>query len=237
MNISRIFIVLIIAVSALHTEAKTFQNVFKDFQNLELHPENCYKIENATLSRYYGNYDFEKGTVAFAKALNGKIIAAVFTGDGVFSYHSNSKVEEEHLVRYLGKNLVYERFKTAVFFFGDSTYSELNSHIIPQIEYEGMEDLQDYLLDGIEYLVDEDEEYISSPLMRALLEEKYFPYFLGIINIDDQKNSLMCQINPAAEEEFSFNKDIYDPHGSSWETINQYQLRIRTTMFFWNLLS
>jgi hypothetical protein len=83
------------------------------------------RVTNLDIKRDAGTFRLNSGMVCFAAPVNGKVTAAVFSGDGIFLLAPPTETERKSL-KYLTKEDQFnEKFEQLVFRFTDSTYEEI----------------------------------------------------------------------------------------------------------------
>lgn len=93
-------------------------------RNLTLGSEAVH-VKNLDIKRDAGTFRFNSGTVCFAAPVNGKVTAAIFSGDGIFLLNPPTEAERKSL-KYLTKEDEFnEKFEQLVIRFTDSTYDEI----------------------------------------------------------------------------------------------------------------
>ncbi|MGO9086884.1 MAG: M1 family metallopeptidase [Candidatus Sulfotelmatobacter sp.] len=82
-------------------------------------------VTNFELKRDAGTFHLHSGTVCFAAPVNGKVTAAVFSGDGNFVLTPPTDTEKKSLKLLTKENEFSENFSQMVLRFTDSTYEEI----------------------------------------------------------------------------------------------------------------
>ncbi|MHB8503601.1 MAG: M1 family metallopeptidase [Candidatus Acidiferrales bacterium] len=93
-------------------------------RNLTLGPE-AVSVSNFEFTRDTGKFRLNSGTVCFAQPVNGKVTAAVFTGDGDFLLNPPAEAERNSLKLLTKEEQFNEKFDRLVLRFADSTYEEI----------------------------------------------------------------------------------------------------------------
>ncbi len=84
-----------------------------------------YTVNNLVLKRDAGTVTLRSGRVSFLAPVMGRVVRAVFVGDGQFTLAPSMKLERDYLRRITEKEAVDESFDRAVFCFTDETYAEI----------------------------------------------------------------------------------------------------------------
>ncbi|HEV2425406.1 MAG TPA: M1 family aminopeptidase [Terriglobia bacterium] len=82
--------------------------------------------ENATFKRDAGTFTFQDGRLAFSKPVAGHVVAAVFTGEGVFELDPPTDMDRRQISRFSREPRLRDGFREAVFFFTDDSWPELS---------------------------------------------------------------------------------------------------------------
>jgi hypothetical protein len=89
-------------------------------------------VADVTLERDAHRFTFRKGTLFFLPPVDGRILGAVFLGQGEYELTPATEIERRHLGLVLGEKAalpsVVDTFDTAVLLFTDGTGEELKSH-------------------------------------------------------------------------------------------------------------
>lgn len=88
-----------------------------------------YLVENIELKRDVGSFQFKKGTFSFAAPVLGRVVLAVFQGEGSFHLTPAMRLESDHLQLMTNRSELDDSFSNAVLVFTDSTYDELKASL------------------------------------------------------------------------------------------------------------
>jgi hypothetical protein len=81
--------------------------------------------ENVVFKRDAGTFTFKNGRLAFAAPVAGRIVAAVFTGEGVFRLDPPTEMDRRQISRFTKEPKLEDGFREAVFFFSDDSWAQL----------------------------------------------------------------------------------------------------------------
>lgn len=84
-------------------------------------------VENLELKRDVGTFQLKKGTLSFTGPVMGRVVVAVFSGEGSFDLTPAMRLEADRLKMVTGDVQVHDSFDSAVFLFTDATYDELKA--------------------------------------------------------------------------------------------------------------
>jgi hypothetical protein len=82
-------------------------------------------VSEWTLHRDVAEFVFHRGTFYFLEPVAGKVVAAVFIGDGEFRMTPPSKIEKRSLAILTGQAGITEPFTEVMLHFSDNTYEEI----------------------------------------------------------------------------------------------------------------
>lgn len=102
--------------------------VYDKLSNLEASDQHAV-TENVTFKRDAGTFTFKEGDLAFAKAVAGHVVAAVFTGEGIFELDPPTEMDRRQISRFTKEQKLRDGFREAVFFFTDDSWSELSRQL------------------------------------------------------------------------------------------------------------
>lgn len=86
-----------------------------------------YNVNNLTLKRDVGTLTLRSGRVSFFAPVMGRVVKAVFVGDGSFVLEPAPPLERKYLRLIADRDKVDETFEKAVLCFTDDTYKEIKS--------------------------------------------------------------------------------------------------------------
>src|SRR5712692_944829 len=81
--------------------------------------------DNVVWKRDAGTFTFRNGRLSFAAPVEGRVLAAVFTGEGSFELDPPTAIAHNQLARFVGGPKLEASFREAVFFFTDGSWDEL----------------------------------------------------------------------------------------------------------------
>lgn len=82
--------------------------------------------ENVSFRRDAGTFTFKQGRLTFAKPVAGHVVAAVFSGEGVFELDPPTAADRKQIARFTKEPKLEDGFREAVFFFSDDSWDQLN---------------------------------------------------------------------------------------------------------------
>jgi len=81
--------------------------------------------ENVAWKRDCGTFMFRNGRLSFAAPVEGRVLAAVFAGEGSFELDPPTAIARNQLARFVGGPKLEASFREAVFLFTDGSWDEL----------------------------------------------------------------------------------------------------------------
>lgn len=88
-------------------------------------PTGCYRVHNLVLERDVARFTFAAGSFSFVPAVEGRVVAAVFIGEGSLHLEPAMHLERDYLRLITGYGDVDEPFHAVVLWFTDDTYAEI----------------------------------------------------------------------------------------------------------------
>ena len=88
-------------------------------------PGASFHVANLTLKRDNATFTFTAGQFSFLPPVLGRVVGAVFTGEGSFHLDPATAMERTYVRRISGEQPVEEPFRSVVFWFTDETFAEI----------------------------------------------------------------------------------------------------------------
>ncbi|GBC82539.1 hypothetical protein HRbin10_01666 [bacterium HR10] len=86
-------------------------------------------VEHLELRRDAGQLTFHRGTLYFLTPVKGRVLGAVFLGEGTFALSPPHEVERQFLAHFAGQGELRETFEEAILYFTDRTHEELRAQL------------------------------------------------------------------------------------------------------------
>jgi hypothetical protein len=109
-------------------------SLYRDLRTVGLDAERVFQVRDVTLDRGSLHLSLNDGTIAFTRAVNGRVTGAFFEGDGEVLVAPPTLVERASLTRFTGAAILEERFNTAYLRFNDDTAQEIRTGTRAQSE-------------------------------------------------------------------------------------------------------
>jgi hypothetical protein len=81
--------------------------------------------ENVVFKRDAATFTFVNGRLTFAAPVEGRVLGAVFEGQGTVAIYPPTPMDQRQLSRFTKSSMLQDQFRQAVFFFTDDSWSEL----------------------------------------------------------------------------------------------------------------
>ena len=186
---------------AAGTDDKTpteYELLYQHLVNLQTDETRSADVSNLTLVRETGVFQLKRGQLYATKPIDGRIVALVFIGDGVFSMKPPTRIEQQQLYRFYEKDSIEEQFESLVLFFADTTWEEFKNKL--PFHPGDVANANDELEYSLKFLDNDDTKNFHPDLMYSLLHNEINALFYA--HIGDEP--LFFQVNPFDEEEVSF---------------------------------
>jgi hypothetical protein len=174
--------------------AASYDTVFDELLRLEPAAGRVAKVSDLTLQRDMARFTLKSGHVYLLSPVGGRTVAAVFRGQGVFSFAPVSPIEKERLSRFEKAEALESPFTELVLFFADGTLEELEAAAkfgpgsVPG-------DLRGVVKRSFDYLAEKDSRTFEPDLMSAFLNGERNELFYGhIVRVGG--GPLMFVLNP-----------------------------------------
>jgi hypothetical protein len=146
--------------------ARTYDGVFDEL--IRMRPRAAAEVSNLVLQRDVGRLTLRSGRVYLLSPVGGRVVGAVFKGDGVFSFVPAGKVERDRLRRLEKTDSLESPFSELLLIFADSTLEELEA----ALEFGAggaMDEMRGAIDPGLEFLCDKDSRTFDPDFMAAWL--------------------------------------------------------------------
>ena len=165
-----------------------------------------YTVNNLALKRDAGTITLRSGRVSFLPPVMGRVVRAVFVGDGQFTLTPAMALERDNLYRITEKETVDEAFEKAIFCFTDETFEEIKRQAQPGSEDSRARDvLNDFQKrvrfrperprSFVEYLLAYEGENIDAEILGDLYNAKR-PGFFSAYLFGRKYNDLRYYVRP-----------------------------------------
>ncbi len=172
----------------------SYQQRYDEIRQLQAVPDRVAPVTQLVLKRDVGHFTFGEGKFYLFTPVGGRTVAAVFLGEGVFSFSPPTRIEQERLARFHKTRTLEAPFSSVVLLFADSTVAELESKLAFGPGQTSSDSRQRFK-EGIDHLADDDSKSFDPDLMAAFLNGESSDLFYAHI---DRKSGgpLMFMLNP-----------------------------------------
>ena len=167
-------------------------------------------VNNLVLIRDVGKFTLKNGYLSMCAPVNGRVLAALFSGEGNFSMTPPTEIERKQLFRFYGQDSVNMDFKQLFLLFADTTFEELSRKLglgkgepFPHASYE--------LDNAMLYLSDDDTRYFDTDFMQTFLHNEQNGLFYAHFS-ERKPEPFFFEVDPFNEEPISFQQRPDDAH-------------------------
>lgn len=197
-----------------------YKELLDELISLKIDEQKAAEVKDISIKRDVGVFKLNSGKIYFCKPVKEKIIAAVFFGDGVFSFAPPTKVEREQLFRFTEKETFSEKFNFLLMLFTDQTQSELTSKLSFQ-QGSFSKANANMLIYALDYFTNEDKTTFDYPLINTILNNGDEKIFYGYFS-DDKTNPYLFRILADDDEPIEFFKRSKNTMFHDFELINKF---------------
>lgn len=108
------------------------REVYEQLQNPTFDATKVARVADLVMARDRGRIRFSRGSIYFARPVAGRVLQAVFIGEGSFELRPPTDIEKYQVRRFLKTDSIKIDFSKAFFAFSDSTASELMGKLEPE---------------------------------------------------------------------------------------------------------
>jgi hypothetical protein len=180
---------------------ETLLERYAQLRTAMLDPGRVAVVENVALKKDRATFHLTSGNLYFLSAIGEKTVGAAFIGKGRLELQAPADIEKRQIARFNdGKSDVNETFQGALFFFTDSTYTELEKQVriqpgaVPPRAAGMLKDFRDRMRDKVRYNVE----------ARMLADLCYPPQ--GSFDVDlrtDKHGPMIFSMDPLDQEDIT----------------------------------
>lgn len=203
-----------------NTPPLTYESVFDELQALRPAPDRVATVSDLVLQRDVGTFTLRSGSLALLSPVGGETVAAVFVGDGVFTFAPPTRVEQEQLQRIFDADTLAEPFRTLFIVFTDSTGDELERRL-DFAAGDAPSSAGAVIRSVLQRLGDRKRRSFDVDVMRTLLNRDHSGLFQA--HLSGRRNPLVFEINPYHAEEVRLYREADAPgEGRFLEVLSQF---------------
>ncbi|HEY7614131.1 MAG TPA: M1 family aminopeptidase [Gemmatimonadales bacterium] len=207
------------------SSARTYDGLFDEL--IHMRPRASAEVSSLVLQRDVGRLTLGRGHLYLLSPVGGRIVGAVFKGDGVFSFVPAGRIERDRLRRLERTDSLEAPFSELLLIFADGTLEQLEAALEFRADGE-IEAMRGSIDPGLEFLADEDSRTVDPDFMSAWLNRERSELFFAYVRRKGG-DPITFSINPNEFEGVRLQRRIrrvgYDRHG---EVITQFPLQGRT---------
>jgi hypothetical protein len=177
-------------------------------------------VSNFVLKRDVGEFTFINGQIQLLKPVNGRVIGAVFTGEGRFSFAPPTEVERKQLERFKNVEKLDEPFMSVVLYFGDETAEELQKTLAFKAGEPNAKGI-DAVKEALKYLHDDEHKYFGPEFIKAFSGTEKNELFYAHME-QKGEDPMMFGIDPYEVEEVQFFVKSNNLHRKTREMVNMF---------------
>lgn len=183
-------------------KSPAYEKLFETLIELEPNGNQAAAIESLTLQRDTATFSLASGRLYLCHPINQRVHAAIFLGDGQFSFTPPTLIEQEQLERFYDQKSLREHFNLLFLFFADSTLMELQNQLkfkkdtVPREAKEGV-------AYALKYLSDKGARFFDATILKTLFNNPENGLFYAHFS-EEKIKPLFFQINPYLNEEVQF---------------------------------
>jgi len=204
----------------LGTQSALYDELYEQLVHLAPDQDTLATVNGLTLKRDVATFTLQNGTFYLCTPVGSRVCAAIYLGEGIFSFSPPTEIERQQLYRFYEKDSLWEKFNVLFLLFADSTFEEL-TRTLSFGKGTLAPDAGSHVKYCLKYLSDEDSRYFDSDFMKTFLEKERNDLFYAHFSFD-KTEPLFFQINPFDEEEVSFMQRRTDASGHVREVVNQF---------------
>jgi len=155
-------------------------------------------VQNLVIKREQATFELADGRLAMLTPIDGKLVGAVWEGNGRFRFAADMPGEQQRIKRFFGSTSVDIPITSIVFFFSDSTGAELMSRLkLGAVDVSS--DLRRSVQEALDYVGDKDTRALSVEMMGLMLQNSSSGVFYAHVN-RPKGDPFMVMVNPNVRE-------------------------------------
>ena len=203
--------------------AATYLERYRELVKLTPLGEQVAQVDHLVLRRDAGELILGRGKLYLLSPVGGRLVGAVFRGEGRFRFAPAIPAEQAELQRFAGSATLDDTISEAVLIFADSTADQLRGLTFGKQEIPA--DVADHVRDLVASLKGQNEGSFSGAVMGPLLNGESTGFFLARV---ERANGelVLFQFDPAVREAVR----LYHPvsrlrWGANWAVVTQFPAR------------
>jgi len=210
------------AIAAEGTPAATYMDRYRELTSLSPVPGHVADVSHLVLTRDAGQLTLERGKLYLMSPVGGRTVAAVFRGDGRFTFTPPNATERTELQRFAPSPTLDDAITEAVMLFADSTADQLRALTYAAAEIPG--DVADHVRDLVNSLKGSEDGSLEGSVIGPLLNSVSTGFFLA--KVERAGGAMLFQIDPDNAEAVQLYRPVGRIRwGAEWAVVTQFPLR------------
>ena len=197
-----------------------YPSLLAAMKTLAADPSASAPVKDLMLKRDAAVFTLSSGTLRFCKPVGGRVVGAVFSGKGSYTFTPSTQVEREQLARFYKKESMQGEITSLFLLFADTTAEELRRKLtFGAGSSDG--DFDDVAESAMDFVVDAKHGALDDEIARALLNDDHNDLFYAQIGAVED-GPLFFEINPYEFEEVRFMREGSVAVSTFRELVNQF---------------
>ncbi len=190
----------------------------------EWQPDSAVAVQNIVLERDVGRFELQDGRVYFLQPVRGRVVAAVFVGNGLFRFTPPTEVERSALARAVETPSFARSFATLFLLFTDGTAGALTGTPAPPVgaRDRDAETAAREAKRSMEFLCDRKARFCHYSAMTAVLNDMETGFFHAQLRESAGRDPWYFQIDPAGLEEVTFGRRAKGTREKDLEVVTRF---------------
>ena len=203
--------------------AATYMDRYRELDHLGPGTARLVEVNNLVLTRDAGRLTLTRGVMTVFSPIGGRVVAAVFRGEGRFALTPPNATEREALRRWSGRPDMDAAFTEAVLLFADSTAEQLAA-LPPSAGPGAPSGAIEHFHDLVNSLKDDHDGSFDGGIMAPLLNGEASGLFVASIDRTDGGQVLFV-LDPGDMEAVQLRRPVgRRTWGTNWATVTQFPL-------------
>lgn len=201
--------------------AATYMERYLEVTRLAPVPGQVAEVNNLVLARDAGRLTFGRGRLYLLSPVGGRIVGAVFRGEGRFTFAPSVPAEQAQLRRFADSTVLDDPITEAVLLFADSTPEQLRALAFGPGEIPG--EVADRARDLVNSLKGEQEGSFEGSVIGPLLNGEASGMFVARVT-RSRGDPVLFFYDPSVAEAVQLHRPVGRRRwGSNWAVVTQFQ--------------
>lgn len=200
--------------------AKTYLGRYHEVMKLGSAIGQVADVDHVVLDRDAGQLTLEHGRLYLIGPMAGRMVGAVFQGQGRFTFAPPVAIEQAELKRFAGSPALNDAFSEAILLFADSTAEQLHGLAFRPVVAPG--DVADHVHDLLTSLAGNKEGSLTSDVIGPLLNGEGTGFFLARLD-RTSGGAVLFEVDPEGTEAVQLYKSVRRARfGAAWALVTQF---------------